>query len=79
MLLCQLCKRMKPFLIARVEGKKLRVCTFCAIVKKLEVLEAISVQEQERLEKRLKARAELYLSSMQQEGDEQDFEHPPYP
>lgn len=50
---CQLCKRNKAFLIARVGKAKLKVCMYCAIVEKLEVLEAIDVwqtQEQERME-----------------------------
>lgn len=50
-MLCQLCNRNKAFVIVRIGKARFKVCTFCAIVEKLEVLEAINVWEMQQEEK----------------------------
>jgi hypothetical protein len=80
---CKLCKRNRALLKAKVGKKITKVCLYCAITEKLEVLEVLRVWEEKQvkafLEERDKGKSELDMSSMQKEGDEQDFEHPPYP
>jgi ribosome-binding protein aMBF1 (putative translation factor) len=45
--MCKLCCRNKAFLIAKIGDALIEVCTFCAIVDKLEIVEAIDVWSKE--------------------------------
>lgn len=80
---CKLCRRNKALVIAKVGKSNIEVCLYCALTEKLEVMEVLRVWEEKEvkalLEERNQEKSELHMSSMPEEGNEQDFEHPPLP
>ena len=52
---CKLCKQNKALVKARVGNSIIEVCLYCAILEKLEVLEALDVWEKESVEEVFKA------------------------
>jgi hypothetical protein len=66
---CQLCKRNKAFLIARIGEATLKVCVYCSITEKLDVVEVYREQEQKRMEEGSEEGTELHLSNLRKKGD----------
>lgn len=50
---CQLCRINRALLKARVGDSVLKVCVYCAITERLEVLEAYRGEKEEGKQKRL--------------------------
>jgi ribosome-binding protein aMBF1 (putative translation factor) len=80
---CKLCKKNKALLKAKVGNSIIEVCLYCVMTERLEPVEVLNVWEErevkELMEERNQTGTELHLPSMQEDGDEQKFEHPPLP